>query len=165
MQRHGEDGQGGRKSGTETSDPEHRDQSQDQIHRLEQVFEAIGKRARGKTCTAMEGLSEEVDEAVEEGEKGPVLDAALIACAQAIEHYEMARYGAMVAWARTMGLDDAAELLSRRCEEEKASDQAHERDRRAPSTSRGSRRGGEESGEDEDGEGGARRGGARKKSG
>ena len=101
---------------------EHRDQSQIQLNRLEQVFEALGKRARGKTCAAMEGLSDEIEEAISEGEKGPVLDAALIACAQAVEHYEMARYGAMAAWARTMGLEDAVELLERTLEEEKASD-------------------------------------------
>ena len=87
------------------------------------MFEAIGKRPRGKTCAAMEGLIEEVDEAIKEGEKGPVLDAALIACAQAIEHYEIARYGAMAAWARTLGMDEAAELLEQTLEEEKASDQ------------------------------------------
>ena len=82
---------------------QHRDQSQQQVSRLERVFEMVGKRPRGKTCRAMEGLSDEVDEAIEDGEKGPVLDAALIASAQAIEHYEIARYGAMVAWARRPG--------------------------------------------------------------
>jgi len=102
---------------------EHRDQSQKQVSRLEQAFEALGKRPRGKTCAAMDGLSEEADEAIEEGEKGPVLDAALIACAQAVEHYEIARYGAMVAWARQLGLDEAAELLQETLDEEKQSDQ------------------------------------------
>lgn len=101
---------------------EHREQSQAQVHRLEQVFDAIGKRARGKTCAAMEGLTEEVEEAIEDADKGPVLDAALVACAQAIEHYEMARYGALIAWLRTMGLDEAVELLEQTLEEEKESD-------------------------------------------
>ncbi len=64
----------------------HREQSQGQIERLDQVFEHMDKKPRGKTCAAME-----------EADKGPVLDAALIACGQAIEHYEIARYGAMVA--------------------------------------------------------------------
>ncbi len=101
---------------------QHRDQSQTQISRLDQVFEELGKRARGKTCAAMDGLSEEADEAVEEGEKGPVLDSALIACAQAVEHYEIARYGAMVAWAKTLGLTQAAKLLKQTLDEEKESD-------------------------------------------
>ncbi|GAC1337486.1 MAG: hypothetical protein NVSMB18_02450 [Acetobacteraceae bacterium] len=101
---------------------EHRDQSQLQISRLDRVFEVFGKRARGKTCAAMDGLTEEAEEAVEEGEKGPVLDAALIACAQAVEHYEIARYGAMVAWARQLGRGEAADLLQQTLDEEKASD-------------------------------------------
>ncbi len=100
----------------------HRDQSQTQVSRLDQVFEELGKRPRGKTCAAMDGLSEEADEAVEEGEKGPVLDAALIACAQAVEHYEIARYGAMAAWAKTLGLTQSAELLQQTLDEEKESD-------------------------------------------
>ncbi len=100
----------------------HREQSAQQIERLEQVFESIGKRAKGKTCAAMVGLAEEGEEAIEEGEKGPVLDAALIACGQAIEHYEIARYGAMVAWAKQMGNTQAAELLQQTLDEEKAND-------------------------------------------
>jgi ferritin-like metal-binding protein YciE len=75
----------------------HREQSQGQIERLDQVFEHMDKKPRGKTCAAMDGLVEEGAEAMEEADKGPVLDAALIACGQAIEHYEIARYGAMVA--------------------------------------------------------------------
>ncbi len=100
----------------------HREQSQQQIERLEQVFEALGKRAKGKTCAAMVGLVEEGEEAVEEFDKGPVLDAALIACAQAVEHYEIARYGAMVAWAKQLGLTEAAGLLQQNLDEEKAND-------------------------------------------
>ncbi len=103
---------------------QHRDQSEAQITRLEQVFELVtGKRPRGKTCAAMAGLIKEVDEAIAETEKGPVLDAALIACAQAIEHYEIARYGAMAAWARQAGKQDVADLLNQTLEEEKQSDQ------------------------------------------
>ena len=101
---------------------QHREQSQTHIERLEQVFEALGKRPRGKTCAAMDGLIEEGQEAVEEGEKGPVLDAALIACGQAVEHYEIARYGAMVAFAKQLGLTEAAELMQQTLDEEKASD-------------------------------------------
>ncbi len=100
----------------------HREQSQHQVERLDQVFEALGKRAKGKTCAAMNGLAEEGEEAVEEFDKGPVLDAALIACGQAIEHYEIARYGAMVAWAKQLGLTEAAHLLQQTLDEEKAND-------------------------------------------
>ncbi len=101
----------------------HREQTQGQIDRLEQAFEHMGKKPRGKTCAAMDGLAEEGNEAIEEGEKGPVLDAALIACGQAIEHYEIARYGTMVAWAKQLGKPEVAELLQQTLDEEKASDQ------------------------------------------
>jgi ferritin-like metal-binding protein YciE len=102
---------------------QHRDQSQQQISRLERVFEMVGKRPRGRPCAAMEGLADEVDEAIEEGEKGPVLDAALIANAQAVEHYEIARYGTMAAWAKQVGMAEAAQLLEQTLQEEKQSDQ------------------------------------------
>lgn len=101
---------------------QHREQSQQQIERLEQVFEQIGKRARGKTCEAMQGLVAEGEEVIEEGEKGPVLDAALIACEQGIEHYEIARYGTMVVWAKQLGMNEAAELLQQSLDEEKEAD-------------------------------------------
>ncbi len=103
---------------------QHRDMSEKQIGRLEQVFELVtGKRPRGKTCAAMAGLVKEVEEAIAESDKGPVLDAALIACAQAIEHYEIARYGAMAAWARQAGKNDVAALLQQTLDEEKQADQ------------------------------------------
>ena len=103
---------------------QHRDQSQQHISRLERVFELVtGKRPRGKPCAAMEGLTDEIDEAIEEGEKGPVLDAALIASAQAIEHYEIARYGAMAAWARQVGKTEVADLFRQTLEEEKRNDE------------------------------------------
>ena len=101
---------------------QHREQGQAQIERLEQVFEALGKRPRGKTCAAMDGLIEEGQDAIEEADKGPVLDAALIACSQAVEHYEIARYGAMVAFAKQLGLGEAAGLLQQTLDEEKAMD-------------------------------------------
>ena len=101
----------------------HREQSQGQIERLDQVFEHMDKKPRGKTCAAMDGLVEEGAEAMEEADKGPVLDAALIACGQAIEHYEIARYGAMVAWAKGMGQEEIAGLLQQTLDEEKANDQ------------------------------------------
>ena len=102
---------------------QHREQSQAQVERLEHVFEALGKRPRGKTCAAMDGLIEEGQDAIEEADKGAVLDAALIACSQAVEHYEIARYGAMVAFAKQLGLDEAAGLLQQTLDEEKAMDQ------------------------------------------
>lgn len=101
----------------------HREQSQAQVERLEHVFEALGKRPRAKTCAAMDGLIEEGQDAIDEADKGPVLDAALIACAQAAEHYEIARYGAMVAFAKQLGLNEAAGLLQQTLDEEKAMDQ------------------------------------------
>lgn len=100
----------------------HREQSQHQVERLEQVFEQLGKRPRGKTCQAMNGLMEEGEEEIEEGEQGPVLDAALTAAAQSIEHYEIARYGSMVAWAKALGMGEAVELLQQTLDEEKQSD-------------------------------------------
>ena len=99
---------------------EHKDQSEQQVERLKDVFEALGKRAKGKTSAAMDGLVEECEEAIEDGQPGPVLDAALIACAQAIEHYEIARYGAMALWAKQLGEDDVAQMLQETLEEEKA---------------------------------------------
>jgi ferritin-like metal-binding protein YciE len=81
------------------------------LERLDRVFEAVGKRPRGKTCEAMNGLLAECQEAIEEGEPGPVLDAALIACLQGIKTYEVTRYGSLLAFARQMGLDQAAAEL------------------------------------------------------
>ena len=101
----------------------HREQTQEQIHRLEQVFEQLGKRPRGKTCQAMNGLLEEAEEAISEGVRGPVLDAALIACAQAVEHYEIARYGTMIAWAKAQGNDEIVALMQQTLDEEKQTDE------------------------------------------
>jgi ferritin-like metal-binding protein YciE len=101
----------------------HREQSQHQVERLSEVFAALGKKPRAKTCAAMDGLVEECNEAIQEGEKGPVLDAALIACQQAAEHYEIARYGAMAAWAHSLGLEDAAAILEDILQEEKEADE------------------------------------------
>jgi len=81
------------------------------IEALDRVFEAIDKRPRGKVCEAMNGLLAECQEAIEEGESGPVLDAALIACLQGIKTYEVTRYGSLLAFARQMGLDDATKEL------------------------------------------------------
>jgi ferritin-like metal-binding protein YciE len=101
----------------------HREETEGQIQRLEQVFELISKPARGKTCEAIKGILEEGSETLETFEGSPALDAGLVADGQAVEHYEMARYGALISWANQLGLKDAATLLSQNLEEEKAADQ------------------------------------------
>ena len=98
----------------------HRDETQGQVERLQKAFDALGKRARSQTCKAINGLIEEGEEIVEEFEQGPVRDAGILACAQAVEHYEMARYGTMVAWAKAIGTEDVARLMHETLEEEKA---------------------------------------------
>jgi len=101
----------------------HREETQGQIDRLQQAFEALGKRARGVTCEAINGLIEECEELLEEAkEPSPVRDAGLVACGQAVEHYEMARYGTLVAWAKAKGLTDVAALLQQTLDEEKNAD-------------------------------------------
>jgi ferritin-like metal-binding protein YciE len=101
----------------------HREETQHQIERLQKVFEAIGKRAQGVTCEAINGLIEECEELLEEAkEPSAVRDSGLIACAQAVEHYEMARYGSLVAWARAAGRHDAVALLQQTLDEEKKTD-------------------------------------------
>jgi ferritin-like metal-binding protein YciE len=100
----------------------HRDETQGQVERLQKAFDALGKRARGQTCEAINGLIEEGEEIVEQFEQGPVRDAGILACAQAVEHYEMARYGTMVAWAKAIGTEDIARLMHETLEEEKQAD-------------------------------------------
>jgi ferritin-like metal-binding protein YciE len=102
----------------------HMDETQGHIDRLEQVFELIGKPARGKTCDAILGILEE-GKSVMEDYKGTVsLDAGLIAAGQAVEHYEMARYGTLRTWAARLGYAEAAQLLETTLLEERATDQA-----------------------------------------
>ena len=100
----------------------HRGETEGQIERLQKAFEALGKRARGRTCEAINGLIEEGDEIVEAFEAGTVRDAGILACAQAVEHYEMARYGTIVAWAKVVGADDVARLMQETLDEEKKAD-------------------------------------------
>ncbi len=88
-----------------------KDNAHEPIEAMDRVFEVVGKRPRGKTCEAMNGLLAECQEAIEEGEPGPVLDAALIASLQGIKTYEVTRYGSLLAFARQMGLDSAIEDL------------------------------------------------------
>jgi ferritin-like metal-binding protein YciE len=102
----------------------HRDETEAQIERLQQVFEIFGKRAQGKTCPAIDGIIEEGQEILEEFEEAPALDAGLVASAQAVEHYEIARYGTLVTWAGLLGLKEAVPLLEQTLGEEKATDVA-----------------------------------------
>ncbi len=101
----------------------HLKETEGQIERLESIFDMISKPARGKTCAAMEGLVEEGKEAMDEIEDPEVLDAALLAGAQAVEHYEISRYGTMAAMATQLGLTDATKLLQATLAEEKKTDE------------------------------------------
>ena len=100
----------------------HQEETQGQIERLTQVFEALGKPARGKTCDAIEGIVAEGDEIMEEFAGTPALDAGLISAAQAVEHYEIARYGTLKAWATELGQAEAAALLNETLQEELRTD-------------------------------------------
>jgi ferritin-like metal-binding protein YciE len=101
----------------------HRDETEGQVQRLGQVFEIMGKRAQGKTCAAMDGLIEEGEEILDEYKGSPALDAGILAAAQAIEHYEIARYGTLAAWADQLGMPEAAALLRETLAEEERTDQ------------------------------------------
>lgn len=101
---------------------QHREQTQGQVERLQKAFEAVGKRARGQTCEAMNGLVEETEEIIEEFPQGPVRDAGLVACAQAVEHYEIARYGTLIAWAKACGQQEIVSLMEETLQEEKQTD-------------------------------------------
>ncbi|HUZ64084.1 MAG TPA: ferritin-like domain-containing protein [Acetobacteraceae bacterium] len=100
----------------------HREETEGHVERLQQVFDKIGKTARGTTCEAIQGLIEEGEDVIHASEPGSVRDAGIAACAQAVEHYEMARYGALIAWAKSCGQPEAAELLHKTLEEEKKAD-------------------------------------------
>lgn len=93
-----------------------------QVDRLEQVFELIGKAPRGKTCPAIDGIIEEGEEIMKEAENDTVRDAGMLAAAQAVEHYEITRYGTLKSWAGKLGMTDAARLLDATLKEEKATD-------------------------------------------
>lgn len=102
---------------------QHREESAHQIERLEQVFEIIGKTARAKTCEAMKGISDEMTEDLEEFGETDAADAVLIGCAQAVEHYEISRYGTLTNWAKQLGFANASKLLDETLAEEKRADQ------------------------------------------
>ncbi|WP_165217502.1 YciE/YciF ferroxidase family protein [Affinirhizobium pseudoryzae] len=101
----------------------HKDETDGQIERLQQIFELIGKRARGKTCAAIEGIIEEGEEIIDEFKGTPALDAGLLAAAQAVEHYEISRYGTLRAWAKQLGLKDAVSLIEETLAEEERTDE------------------------------------------
>ena len=101
----------------------HLEETKGQVERLEQVFEELSARTRGKRCEAMEGLIEEAKEIMEEVEAPEVRDAGLIVAAQKVEHYEIASYGSAHAFAEGMGQDRVAQLLAETLEEEKKTDE------------------------------------------
>jgi ferritin-like metal-binding protein YciE len=102
---------------------DHLEETRHQIERLEQVFESLEEKARGKKCDGMAGIIEEGKTAMGEDFDEPTMDATLVAAAQRVEHYEMAAYGTLIAWAEAMGHGDAVSLLQENLEEEKAADQ------------------------------------------
>jgi ferritin-like metal-binding protein YciE len=111
------------------SDPQLKDgfrnhlrETENHVKRLEQVFQNIGQKAQGVDCPAIDGIIEEADEVTGEVEDKAVLDAALIAAAQAVEHYEMTRYGTLIAWANQLGRRDCVGLLEQTLNEEKTAD-------------------------------------------
>ncbi|MBW9091380.1 ferritin-like domain-containing protein [Rhizobium wenxiniae] len=101
----------------------HKEQTEGQIERLQQVFELLGKPARGKTCEAIQGIIAEAEEIIEEFKGSVALDAGLISSAQAVEHYEIARYGTLKSWAGQLGLKEAVPLLDANLQEEVETDE------------------------------------------
>jgi len=102
----------------------HRAETERQVERLERVFDLIDKKAQGKTCDAIIGITDEGAEIMKDYKGSPALDAGLIAAAQAVEHYEISRYGTLRTWAEELGLNDAVSLLQETLNEEKATDEA-----------------------------------------
>ena len=102
----------------------HHGETEGQVERLEQIFELLDKPARGKTCDAIQGILDEGKEIMDEYRGCEALDAGMLAAAQAVEHYEISRYGTLKAWAEKLGMTEAAELLEETLEEEKATDEA-----------------------------------------
>jgi ferritin-like metal-binding protein YciE len=100
----------------------HHGETEGQVERLERVFDLIGKKAQGKTCDAIIGIVEEGQEVMKEYKGSPALDAGLLAGAQAVEHYEISRYGTLKTWANELGLADAVGLLDATLQEEKNTD-------------------------------------------
>jgi ferritin-like metal-binding protein YciE len=101
---------------------QHLTETQNQIKRLEQVFQMHGQPAKGTTCAAMDGILEEASDILGVAKDNDVKDAAIISAAQAVEHYEITRYGTLIAFARQLGRNDCASVLQQNLEEEKATD-------------------------------------------
>lgn len=101
----------------------HYDETEGQVERLEQIFEMIGKAARGKKCEAIEGIIDEGKEVMEEYADTPALDAGLLSAAQSVEHYEISRYGTLKAWAEKLNMPQAVKLLDATLAEEKKTDE------------------------------------------
>ena len=102
---------------------EHLELTREHVERLDEIFENLGKPAKGKTCKAMKGLIEEGSEVLEEHGEASVIDAALIAAAQKVEHYEIAAYGTVRTWAEMLDQDDAVDLLQQTLDEESEADE------------------------------------------
>ncbi len=102
----------------------HRGETEEQIGRLEKVFALIDKKPQGKTCAAIVGITDEGAEIMDEYKGSPALDAGLLAAAQAVEHYEISRYGTLATWAEELGLDKAVALLEETLDEEESTDEA-----------------------------------------
>jgi ferritin-like metal-binding protein YciE len=100
----------------------HHDETQVHVERLQQVFDLIGKPARGKTCQAIEGILDEGEEVMDSFKGSDAIDAGLVAAAQAVEHYEIARYGTLRNWAELLGQKEAAKILQNTLSEEEATD-------------------------------------------
>lgn len=100
----------------------HRDETEMQVERLQQIFELMGKAARGKTCPAIDGIIEEGEEIMEEYKDTAALDAGLISAAQAVEHYEITRYGTLKRWAGELGMAEAVKLFDATLQEESKTD-------------------------------------------
>lgn len=101
----------------------HEGETETHVARLEEVFDLIGKPAQQKTCNAILGIIEEGKEVMSEFKGTDALDAGLLAGAQAVEHYEISRYGTMVAWAKRLSMDEVADLLSQTLDEEETTDE------------------------------------------
>lgn len=102
----------------------HERETKGQVKRLQSVFKILGKPARGKTCAAINGITDEGAEIMKDFKGMPALDAGLLAAAQAVEHYEISRYGTLRTWAEELGMSDAASLLDATLKEESATDKA-----------------------------------------
>ena len=102
----------------------HHDETEGQVERLEQIFELLDKPARGKTCDAIMGILDEGKEIMDEYKGTSSLDAGLLAAAQAVEHYEISRYGTLKAWATELGMKDAVRLLDETLNQEKKTDES-----------------------------------------